>query len=181
MQIKIIEKNKLLSSNYEIYVRGKLKYHISGKGAFSILDNDERVQLVAKKKWNPIRIYPKMALSDLVTSKEWILDFKDEMEFSLNSGDCTINFYQQIGRKVGLFKDNIQVGFWDKGKLSKHGNDKYELELDNDLEGLPLIAVVIAYNRYLSTNNNDTLYYYDYGNLNIEPKQSISSNWTPKK
>jgi len=181
MKIKIVEKNKLLSSDYEIFVQGKLKYHISWKGAFRILDNKDEIQLTAKKKWNLFRINPKLELNDLTSSTNWILDFKGDLEYALIGDEYTIDFYHQIGRKVGLFINDTQVGYSEKNKVSKLGNDTYELVINNELDRLPIIAVIIAYNSYVSPNNNDTLHHTDYGNLNIEPKQKINSNWTPKK
>ena len=180
MKIQIEETNKILGSDYNILIKGKKKFHVSWKSGFKIIDNKDQVQLTVKKKWNIFRLHPKILITIPNTKQQWTLDFNGDSEYSLMNDNKRIDFYEQIGRKVGLFANENQIGYFDKQKTTKMGNDKYELVIDNNLEYLPIIATVIAYDLYIAPDNSDTYKYYDYGNINTKPKQTINSKWKPK-
>ncbi|WP_439185847.1 hypothetical protein [Carboxylicivirga taeanensis] len=180
MKVQIEKINRILGSDYNIIVDGKKDFHVSWKSGFKIKDRKDQIQLTVKKKWNIFRLHPKLLIANPNTKQKWILDFNGNSEYYLINDNRKINFYEQVGRKVGLFADKTQIGYFDKQKSAKMGNNKYYLIIDNNLEYLPIIATVIAYDRYFSSNNSDTFKSYDYGNINIEPKQTISSKWKPK-
>ena len=180
MKIQIKESNKILGSNYNIIIKGKKKFQVSWKSGFKMINNKNQICLTVKKKWNLFRIYPKFQITNPMTNQKWSLDFDRDSEFSLMNNNERIDFYEQIGRKVGLFTDEEQIGYFEKEKKSKLGNDNYELIINNNLEYLPIIATVIAYDNYIAPDSSDSYKFYDYGNLNIEPKQTINSKWKPK-
>ena len=99
-----------------------------------------------------------------------------------DSSKGSLNFYEQkSGNLIGVFQNDIQVGFIKREIKKTVNQDKYKIELDsNEFDSLTLIGFAIAYDM---ENHSDYSFgtTWDYGMQVDNPIKEIDANWSPKK
>lgn len=165
----------LINKRNEVFLDDQLTYFISSK--FSILTRikisdyiTKNPRLVLKELFVPFKRSFDIIRDDKVfhfrLKKAWKTQFNCQVENDL------YEIYSHRGRKYSVFKNNIQVAWWESDLVILFGN-KFKIIADKDADYELLIAFCIILE---SSNGGSTL---DLGNVGGQGK-SFDAYWQPK-
>lgn len=183
MIIDINQKKISIGDKYKIFLNEKETYYaatqlfklLSEINLFEINSTSPRITL--KKCWSWLDtkydIYRNEQKYEFRTVSFW------KNHHKCHVGNDVYEIYGHRGRKYSIFKNNIQVAWWDKNLVTWFNGDNYQMNADNDCDGELIIAFcLIIDNKSESKNDNNTLNI-DFGNIGWEAKK-FDTNWTPK-
>jgi hypothetical protein len=84
-----------------------------------------------------------------------------------------------IGRKYSVYKNELQVAWWDKEAVSWFDGDNYKILADIDCDLDLIISFCLIVDNFSSNENDGNTVTYDFGNIGFQAKK-FDENWQPK-
>lgn len=123
---------------------------------------------------------------DLIRSDKRVFKLKT-VELRRGHYSCQVvhdsyDIYQNKGRRYSIFKNNIQIAYWEKDAISVYEGDYYRITADYDVDVELLICFCICIDNSYSndTSKSSTTITYDFGNIWPTAK-SFEETWKPKE
>ncbi len=155
-------------------------YFTEGNSRFLL----EKISLIRSTDKKPIlesycRMFPpklKIILADGL-ELPFKMDGAQALKYSCEKNGNLYEVYQHKDRKHSIFKNNVQIAYFDKSEYAKFGADQYSLIADNgsDIElflGFLLILHVVHGSSKTAIKSKDI--------GNVWEKRAFDINWKPK-
>ncbi|SFP72454.1 Uncharacterized protein YxjI [Pseudarcicella hirudinis] len=94
-------------------------------------------------------------------------------------GQDLYDIYGHLGRKYSIYKNDIQIAWWDKEWISLLNGDNYSIIADNDCDVELLISFCLIIDNSTDHNNNTNTITFDLGNIG-SPEKKFDNTWQPK-
>lgn len=94
-------------------------------------------------------------------------------------GSDIFDIYGHRERKYSIFKNGVQIAWWDKNKVVQNGVNEYTMIADNDSSYDLLIAFCLITNMSQGMSDSTVSTTYDMGNVGGEV-QPFNVSWKPK-
>jgi len=184
MEIDINQKKISIGAEYKIHSNGNEKYFATKKlfrflGEINLFDNSQkRVRYQIKQNWAWFKLSYDLIKYDnnkfkLRTVSIW------KRHFECRIGEDLYEIFGHRGRKYSIYKNDIQIAWWDKEAVSWFNGDNYKLIADEDSEVELLICFCLIMDNAKSQNDERTTVHYDFGNIGPQAKK-FNQNWKPK-
>jgi uncharacterized protein YxjI len=184
MEININQSKISIGHLYQVYVNGNQMFSASSK-LFRLLPEIHlsdyktgKLIYVIKKKWSFLKL-----TYDLLSPSHPILIFRTvsiwKNHFSCQLGNDLYEIYGHRGRKYSIYKNNNQVGWWDKSAVSWFNGDNYCIIADSDADIPLLISFCLIIDSQKSNDKDMQTVTYDFGNIGPQAKQ-FDASWKPK-
>lgn len=182
MIININQRKISFGDKYDIYVNKHLNFSAKGK-VFRLLAeidltdiHSDVVVYTIKRKFSWIR-----AKYELKDELDRVYELKTESvikgHFSCDFNQDRYELFRHKGRKCSIYKNEEQIGWWDKKAVTWLNGDNYTITTNDDIN-LPLvIALCIAMDNFLTAGNKGT-FNVDIGKLNSGVKP-FNELWEP--
>ena len=183
MRFDINQKKISIGDKYQIFIDGQQRYS-GAKKLFRWLAEielsdlmNQQVRLTIKKRLSLFRakfriIYPMGIEYQFETISYWKLHYR--CVFNKD----TYEIYGHRGRKYSVYKNGIQIAWWDKELVSWFNGDNYTIIADNDCNYELLIAFCLVIDEFRSDDNKSAVNI-DVGHIGPLAMQ-FNPNWQPK-
>jgi hypothetical protein len=184
MVIDINQKEISMGDKYRIYVREQETY-IAKRQIFQLLpeiklfliDTDvPRLTINKKFAWFKAKY-------DITRMDGSVLDFRTisywKSYYQCQNGVDTYDIYGHRGRKYSIYKNNIQIAFWDKEAVVWFEGDNYKIKADKDCDVELLISFCLIVDNFSSENHGGNVVTYDLGNFGFQAKK-FDESWRSK-
>lgn len=184
MTIDINQKKESIGDQYKIFINEKEAYFASRK-LFTLLaeinlfeNNVQDSKLTLKKRWSWFQ-----TSYDIYKNDSTIFEYRTISVWK-NHHKCQIgeNLYEIFGhkgRKYSIFKNNIQIAFWDKNSVVWFDGDNYKIIADNDCDYELIISFCLINDNKSENNNDSNALTLDFGNIGPEARK-FDKSWVPK-
>ena len=182
MRIDINQKKITIGDKYNIFVDELQNYSASTElfrllSVINLFNNDYGcARMIIKKKlswWGPK--YELVRYDSNVFSFEtisvWKLHYKCRLE------DDVYDIYGHRGRKYSIFKNDVQIGWWNKEAVTWFEGDNYSIIANDDADHELLISFCLIMDNYDSKSHDETVTI-DLGNFGFMAKK-FDSDWRP--
>ncbi len=181
MEIQVIQRKwNFIYDQYEIIIDGKKSYTAKSRlfsfyPKIDVYSQDKKKLISVEKKSNDfvkLDFLIRYSLNSYVN-----INTNSLISYSIRNSSGSINFYEQENNLIGVFLNDLQIGVLDKNKKVILGSDKYDIVIDPKyVDPLLIIGFVLAFDCQYN-NDKDSLYFYDHGNVIIDPVLKIDPNW----
>ena len=183
MEIIINAKAVSFTDSYEIAIDGKAGCYSAKR---KLVDFDWVIQLMEKGNERPRMAMNKISSNsihsyDITRWDNNVLAFRPNgNNYFCQCGDDQYDIYVHKGRKYSIFKNDVQIAFWDKNAESWFSATHYKLVADNDCDFELLICFcIIADNFTKDENGGSGVFNIDLGSHGTGFKE-FDLNWRPK-
>lgn len=184
MEIDINQKKISVGDKYQIFVDGKQTYTASVK-LFRLLTEihlfdyyDNRPKYIIKKKMAIFNV-----AFDLTTQNNRVFQFRTEKywkgHYYCQIGQDFYEVFAHKGRKYSIYKNNIQIAWWDKEAVAWFNGDNYKIVTDGDSDYELIISFCLIIDSTFSKSNNKSTATIDFGKVGPEAKK-FDPAWHPK-
>ncbi len=184
MEININQKKISFGDEYQIFKDGQ-QTHFASQRIFRIRpeinlfdNNGGRARMTISKRFSWFK-----AKYDITTWDNNVLQFRTPSFWRLHhqcqyGSDC-YDIYGHRKRKYSIFKNNVQVAWWDKEALTFFEGDNYKIVANQDCDVDLIIAFCLIVDNFSSDDHDGNTVTYDFGNVAFEEKR-FNRNWKPK-
>jgi hypothetical protein len=185
MKIDINQHKIAIGDKYNIYVDNELSYKARTKlfrfflSEIILSDVQDRQIATIERKFNWLKT--KYIISGL-DKFDWTFKTKKiwKMHYQCHVGDDTYDIYGHKGRKVSIFKNDQQIGWFDKSAVAWFEGDNYQLLANDNCNPALLTCFVLIWDNFFSNGSEDSTVTYDFGNIGPEARK-FDRNWRPNK
>jgi len=185
MRIDINQKKISLFNSYKIFIEQRKAYTADCDIVFlmPIIElhkiNGNKPIVIIKKRWSLLK--PKY---DILFKDGTVANFRTK-----SSWDCHYNceykndkytIYSHLERKYSIYKNDIQIAWWDKEAVVWFSGDNYKIVADSDVEIELIISFCLIIDNYFNRRSRGNILTYDFGEVLHEDK-SFNSKWLPKE
>jgi uncharacterized protein YxjI len=184
MIIDINQKKIAFGDKYRIHINAEQAYFASTElisfmprlHLFSHQSN--RARLSMEKKWSWFNTRYEITLWDgnkieFTTASLW------KSHYQCRFGNDLYDIYGHRGRKYSVYKNNLQVAWWDKEMVSWFEGDNYRIIADEDSNYELIMGFCLMLDNRYSDNDNGTTVTIDFGSIGPEAKK-FDEKWRPK-
>ncbi|MFC6997695.1 LURP-one-related/scramblase family protein [Rufibacter roseus] len=184
MEIDINQKKLSVKDKYKIYLNGQERFFATSS-MFSFmsklqvfeLDHDfPRVAIQQKWAWVKAKYTIKFEGGAEVlfrTESFW------KRHFQCYVGGSAYDIYGHRGRKFSVYKDGVQIAWWEKAAVSWFNGDNYHLISDDNSDYDLLIAFCLILDQHESNHKGSNGFHVDFGNFGPQARK-FDANWRPK-
>ncbi len=174
----------LSQSKYNILVNG-MPYYFAKKSyfhfltAFRLYDNQNRKQALAVKN----HYYRWMNRYKIVRSDNTEIEW-ETVELIKRHHRCVVNndtydIYGHKERKFSIYKNNVQIAWWDKNMVSFFAGDQYKIIANSDCDKELITTFCLIIDQFKDDNKKGELNL-DIGNLILPEARPFNPAWQPK-
>jgi len=184
MEININQKPISIGDKYKIFIDGQESYRAARK-LFKLLPvvvlykNDGDIPRITIRK----RFTFFKASYVLKREDSSILEFKTisfwKRHYQCLVGKDMYDVYGHRGRKFSIYKNDVQVAFWDKQAVSWFAGDNYMIMADKNSDAELLISFCLVIDNFRSDDHDGKALTVDIGGIGPQAK-AFDSNWEPK-
>lgn len=182
IEINLNEKTKEV--NFNIFIDNLQTYFFSidssnGSPLIFLFNNeDSMARLSISQQFSLFKAKYKIRLSDnneieFKTKSTW------KLHYQCQKGVDTFDIYGHIGRKYSVYKNNVQIAYWDKnGDILRNGV-KYSIISDNHCEFELVIAFCLIIDNFLVFDAEQRRgMVFNFGNVGGQEKE-FNADWKP--
>ncbi len=184
MVIDINQKKISFGDKYRIFINGERRYAaatelISFMPRLYLFDNAKsRARLTMEKRWTWFKTRYKVALHDggvldFITVSVW------RMHHQCRDGEDLYDIYAHKGRKHSVYKNDVQVAWWDKDMVSLFDGDNFRIIADDDCNYELIMGFCLMLDNHNSSNDSTATITFDFGNIGAEAR-AFDPSWRPK-
>jgi uncharacterized protein YxjI len=185
MEIDITQKKISVGDKYQIFIDGQQAYAASQQ-LVSLLPEINlfetsaggRARITINKKFAWFK-----AAYDITRWDNNVFQFRTrsiwKVHFQCQSGSDNYDIYGHRGRKYSIFKNNIQVAWWDKKAVSWFAGDNYKIRADNECDIELIVSFCLVIDNFASNHKGGNTITFDLGNLGLQAKK-FDNTWLPK-
>jgi len=180
MKIRIKQQPISFGSQYKIFVNKKEEYYAE-TDAFSRL-------IINVYKPNHLKPYFRTFKSIYINYPKYKIELPDgeryqfltyniwQTKFQLKKGDDIYDLYYHKERKVSVFKNNMQIAYWEKEAINYLVADCYEIKANKNVEKELLIAFCLILDNLKSKGG--LIFNVDLGFI-LGEKRKFDKTWKP--
>jgi uncharacterized protein YxjI len=184
MEIDINQKKISIGDKYQIFIDGQQTHFASRKlwrlmpeiNLFKIGDDSPRMTINKRLSWF-------RAKYDITRSDSKILKFRTKSfwkhYYQCQSGSDNYDIYGHRGRKYSIYKNDVQVGWWDKKAVTWFAGDNYKITADKDCDVDLIISFCLVVDNFSSDDHDGNTVTFNVGNIGFQAKK-FDENWLPK-
>ncbi len=184
MQININQQKIAFGAKYEIFNEDEKEYFAKSE-IFTFLSvihltkiGESIPCLTIKKKWSWFKANYEIEINKNKTVK-FITKSIWKPHYQCIYGNDVYDIYSHRSRKKSIFKNNIQIAWFDKEAVSWYDGDNYKMILNQDCYKELIIAFCLIIDNYRHRNDDGATLTYDFGNIGGEMKK-FDNSWSPK-
>jgi uncharacterized protein YxjI len=185
MRIDINQNKISIGDKYKIFINERQEYYATSE-LFNILavinlfkSEYEAARLRIEKQWSFLK--PKY---NIVVNDHNPLEFRAKsfwyLRYQCQSGRDLYEIYGHRGRKYSVYKNDIQVAWWEKKAVTWFGGDNYTIFADSDSEYELIMAFCLIIDNYSSNDNEGNAVSIDFGNIGGQVRK-FNPGWEPKQ
>ena len=184
MIIDINQKKISIGDKYHVFMNGQQTHNASAK-LFRLFAEINLFELPSEK---PVMTIKKKfafftARYDITRWDGKTVEFKTysfwKGHFRCLNGPDLYDIYKHVGRKCSIYKNNVQVAWWDKQAVTWFNGDNYTITADNDCDKNFLISLCITMDNYSSNDSEKGTINFDFGRIGPQAKK-FNPDWKPK-
>jgi hypothetical protein len=184
MEIDINQKTISIGDKYSIFIDGQQEYFASLK-LFTLLPeislfkaNTTEPVLVIEKKFMPFKAsfnitIPHLGILEFTTTSVW------KSQFQCINGKDTYGIYANKGTKFSIYKNDVQVAYWNHEAVSWFDGDNYRIYADSDCNKELMIAFCLILDNFENNDRGKGALNIDVGNIAWGLKK-FDESWQPK-
>ncbi|HET6996515.1 MAG TPA: hypothetical protein VFI06_16080 [Chitinophagaceae bacterium] len=184
MEIDINQKKISVGDKYKIFIDGQQTHYASRKlwrlmPEINLFDNDhDKPRMIINKRLSWFR-----AKYDITRWNEKVLEFRTKSywkhHYQCQSGSDTYDVYGHRGRKYSIYKNDVQIAWWDKRAVTWFAGDNYKITADKDCDVDLIISFCLVVDNFSSDDHNGNAVTLNVGNIGFQVKK-FDENWLPK-
>lgn len=185
MVIDINQKKIAFGDKYKIFINGEQKYFASTKlisflpELYLFNNQNARARLTMSKKWSWFSPRYNITLWDNDTIEFNTVSFW-KSHYQCQDGADLYEIYGHKGRRHSVYKNDVQVAWWDKEMVSWFEGDNYKIVADDDSNHELIISFCLVLDNQNSSNKNSNTVTIDLGNIGPQAKE-FDYGWRPKR
>jgi uncharacterized protein YxjI len=184
MEIDINQKKISVGDKYQIFTDGQ-QTHTASRQLIQLLPeialfNNEngRPRMTVNKRVSFFK-----AKYDITRWDNNVFEFRTKSIFKLHyqcqCGPDLYDIYGHTGRKFSIFKNSIQIAWWNKKAVTWFAGDNYKIIADKDCDVDLIIAFCLIIDNFSSNDHEGNVVTYDLGNIGFQSKK-FDKNWQPR-
>jgi len=184
MEIDINQKKISIGDKYQIFTDGQQTYYAARKlfnflPVVNLFENKfEMPRMTIKKRLSLFK-----ATYDITRWDNNVFEFRTisfwKLHYNCLVGMDSYDIYGHRGRKYSIFKNDIQVAWWDKKAVTWFAGDNYKITADKNCDINLLISFCLIIDNFTSDKNEGNAVNIDLGNFGFQTKK-FDVNWNPK-
>jgi hypothetical protein len=185
MIIDINQKKMAIGDKYRIYIDEK-ETHSASSVLFTFLseidlfeNSSGKTKLTLKKRWSWFKTKYDIYKYDY-SKFEYRTISLWKGHYQCLVGKDLYEIFCHKGRKHSVYKNNIQVAWWDKNCVTWFEGDNYKIIADDDSDFELLMSFCLINDNQSSNSNNKNAVTFDLGRIGAEAKK-FNVNWKSKK
>jgi uncharacterized protein YxjI len=184
MEIDINQKKISIGDKYQIFIDGQQTHFASRKlwrlmpeiNLFEIGDDTPEITINRRLSWFRARY-------DITRGTNTVLQFRTKSfwkhHYQCQSAADNYDIYGHRGRKYSIYKNDVQVAWWDKKAVTWFAGDNYKITADKDCDVDLIISFCLVVDNFSSDDHGDKAVTYNVGNIGFQAKK-FDQNWFPK-
>ncbi|MBN8835648.1 MAG: hypothetical protein J0I09_00160 [Sphingobacteriia bacterium] len=184
MEIDINQKEISIGDKYQIFIDGSQTYSAT-RQLFQLLPEINLFSFESERprmKINKLFSWPN-AKYNITRWDNNILEFRTKSfwkyQYQCQCGTDFYEIYGHLGRKFSIFKNDIQIAWWDKKAVSWFAGDNYKIIAENNCDKDLVISFCIIIDNFYNDNHDGNMVNFDFGNLGFNLKK-FDHDWQPK-
>jgi uncharacterized protein YxjI len=184
MEVDINQKKISLGDKYLIFIDGQ-QTHSASSDLFNLLpavnlfeNNNEKIRMKINRRYSWFK-----AKYDITRWDNNVLEFRTasfwKLHYNCQVGNDAYDIYGHRGRKYSIYKNNIQVAWWDKKAVSWFAGDNYKITADKNCDVDLLISFCLIIDNYFNDDKDGNTVTVDLGNVGFQAK-IFDQYWQPK-
>jgi uncharacterized protein YxjI len=184
MEIDVNQQKISIGDKYEIFIDGQQTY-LASRQLFQLLPEinlfkigEDRARMTINKRLAWFK-----ASYDITRWDNNVLQYRTKSIWKLvdqcRVGPDLYMIYGHRGRKYSIFKNDIQVAWWDKKAVTWFAGDNYKIIADKDCDIDLIISFCLIVDNFSSENHDGNVVTFDFGNIGFQQKK-FDDNWHPK-
>ncbi|MEP6747655.1 MAG: hypothetical protein ABJB86_08010 [Bacteroidota bacterium] len=184
MDIDINQKKISIGDKYQIFTDGIQTHHAAAKifrlfAEINLFDLNSDFSLVTiKRKFAFFTAKFNITKKDgntyqLVTKSFW------KGHFQCICGPDLYDIYAHRGRKHSVYRNDLQVAWWDQKAVTWFNGDNYKITANKDCDKLLLISFCLAIDNYSSNDGNKKAVNFNIGRIGPQAKK-FDPSWIAK-
>ncbi len=185
MEIDINQKKISVGDKYQIFIDGE-QTHFASRQLLQLIPqinlfkiDEGRARMIIDKRVSAFK-----ESYDITRWDNNLVRFRTKSiwksHYQCQCGSDLYDIYGHRGRKYSIYKNDIQIAWWDKKAVSWFAGDNYKIIADKDCDAELLISFCLIVDNFSSENNkNDAIFNYDLGNIGFQAKK-FDDTWQPK-
>lgn len=184
MKIDINQKKISIGDKYDIFVEDNQTYKAKTElfkllSVIDLFENDaDRPKMTIRKRWSWWGAKYDLERHDGNVFRFQTLSVR-KIQYRCQVGFDRYDIYGHRGRKHSIFKNGVQIGWWDKAAVTWFDGDNYSITADDDADIELLMSFCLLMDNYASKDKDKGAVSVDFGNLGFGCKK-FDSNWRPK-
>lgn len=184
MEIDINQNKISIGDKYHIFIDGQKMYFASTKllrwlSEINLFKNqDNRAAYTIKKKWSWFK-----TSYNLISNDSSLYEFRTKniwrLHYCCQVGADLYEIYGHKGRKYSIYKNDVQIAWWDKEAVTWFNGDNYKMMANNDCNVELLMCFCLIIDNATSNDNDGNTVTIDIGNIGLQAK-AFDNNWRPK-
>jgi uncharacterized protein YxjI len=184
MEIDINQQKIAIGEKYKIFIEGQLT-HTASTESFSLLavvylfdNNLKERKLTINRRFSWFKAKYDITRHDKTSLSFWTKSLWKK-HFQCQYDSDLYDIYGHRGRKYSVFKNNEQVAWWDKKKITWFEGDNYKIIADNNSDYELIIAFCLIIDNYSSNDKGKNSMKIDFGNIGPQAK-AFDPTWQPR-
>jgi len=184
MEIDINQKKISIGDKYQIFSEGRQTHSASRQllqllPEINLFENENgRARMTLNKRLSMFK-----AKYDITRWDNSLFQFRTisiwKLHYECQFGSDKYDIYGHRGRKYSIYKNDIQVGWWDKKAVSWFAGDNYKITADKDCDVDLIISFCLIIDNFASNDKDGNTVTYDLGNIGFQVKK-FDKTWQPK-
>ena len=185
MEIIINQKSVSLTDEYQIFVENNLNFNViseplktSAKFDVYNSENNKQILKIAKRNFG---IRANYLIEDLRNNQIYSFEEINNIKLHLKCqiGENLFQLYGHNGNKYSIYKNQIQIAFWEKNNLILRENDSYKILANANEDPLILSAFCICIDNSKNNFQNElSIFNFDIG-FKGNLLKKFDENWKP--
>jgi len=184
MDIDINQAKISVGDKYKIFVDGQQTHNASRQlfrflpvvNLYTLGDDRPRMTIAKKLSWFKAKY-------DITRWDDNILLFRTisfwKPQYRCQVGADTYMLYGHKGRKYSIYKNDVQIAWWDKEAVSWFAGDNYKIIADRDADIDLLISFCLIIDNFRSDDHDGKALTIDVGNIGFQVRK-FDPSWQPK-
>jgi uncharacterized protein YxjI len=185
MEIDINQKKISFGDKYQIYTDGRQTHSatiqlLQWLPEIDLFENDDdRIKMTINKRLSWFK-----AKYDITRrGNEDVFYFRTKsfwkLHYQCQCGADKYDVYGHRGRKYSIYKNDIQVAWWDQKAVTFFAGDNYKIIADKDCDVDLIISFCLIVDNFSNNNRNGNIVTFDVGNIGVQEKK-FDTSWQPK-
>jgi uncharacterized protein YxjI len=103
-----------------------------------------------------------------------------QKHFQCTRGETIFDIYGHRGRRFSVFKNGVQVGWWERNSITWFKGDSYKLVADKSNDNALIIAFCLIIDNYSNSDRSRNMVTINFGSL-MPGAKSFDPGWQPSE